>query len=171
VDSDIERILELARRAVRPVVLIDGRSGSGKTELATELVPGLDAQLVRLDDLYPGWNGLEAASELVRADILGANSWRRWDWLSSTRAEWHELDPDRALVVEGSGSLSAANRLHATVGVWVELDAATRKARALARDGAMYEPHWEDWAAQEQRFFDRERPDLLADVIVDQGGA
>jgi hypothetical protein len=50
----------------------------------------------------------------------------------------------------------------------VELDAQTRKARALARDGAMYEPHWDQWAEQEQRFFDRERPDRLADVIVDQ---
>jgi hypothetical protein len=167
VDSDVERILRLAR-GHRPVILIDGRSGSGKTELAAELAPLREAQLVRLDDIYPGWDGLEAASELVRTDILGAHRWRRWDWRSNAPAEWHELDPALPLIVEGSGALSAANRMHATVGVWVELDAQTRKARALARDGAMYEPHWNDWAAQEQRFFDRERPDLLADVIVDQ---
>ncbi len=58
----------------------------------------------------------------------------------------------------------------ATLGVWVELDEPTRKARALARDGAMYEPHWDAWAAQEQEFFHRERPDLLADVVLDQRG-
>ena len=61
--------------------------------------------------------------------------------------------------------------MHATLGVWVELDEQTRKARALERDGAMYEPNWDEWAAQEQRFFDRERPDLLADLIVDQRSA
>jgi uridine kinase len=168
VASDVDRILGLARGGARPIVLIDGRSGSGKTELATELAPLLGAQLVRLDDLYPGWDGLEAASELVRSDILEANRWRRWDWRLSAPAEWHELDPTLPLIVEGSGALNAANRMRATVGVWVELDAATRKARALARDGATYEPHWDDWAEQEQRFFDRERPDLMADVIVDQ---
>ncbi|MEO8095730.1 MAG: hypothetical protein ABI632_12485, partial [Pseudolysinimonas sp.] len=42
----------------RPVVLIDGRSGAGKTTLARELAPLVGAQLVSLDDVYPGWDGL-----------------------------------------------------------------------------------------------------------------
>ncbi len=49
-------------------ILIDGRSGSGKTELARAIVddwPG--AQLVRLDEVYPGWHGLAAASSSCRA--------------------------------------------------------------------------------------------------------
>ncbi len=168
--SDAERIVA-AVSGIRPIILIDGRSGSGKTELATELGSALDAQLVRLDDVYPGWDGLEAGSERVRTDILLANRWRRWDWASDAPAEWHELDPSRALIVEGSGSLSHANRELATFGVWVELDEPTRKARALARDGGTYEAHWDNWAAQEQRFVDRERPDLLADYVVDQRGS
>jgi cytidylate kinase len=163
--SELERVLA-AVHGDRPVILIDGRSGSGKTDLATDLAMSLDASLVRLDDVYPGWDGLEAASGRVLSDILLADRWQRWDWLVNAAAEWHEVDPSRALIIEGSGSLSRANRARATLGVWVQLDEATRKARALARDGAMYEPHWEAWAAQEQRFFDRERPDLLADLIV-----
>jgi cytidylate kinase len=165
VTSDIKRILKLVSGS-RPVILIDGGSGSGKTELAGGVASALDAQLVRLDDIYPGWNGLEIASAAVGTDILLAHRWRRWDWATSAAAEWHELDPARSLVVEGSGSLSGANRGLASLGVWVELDEPTRKARALARDGAMYEPHWDAWAAQELRFFDRERPDLLADIVV-----
>jgi gluconate kinase len=148
------------------IVLIDGRSGSGKTELGAALSVRLAAQLVRLDDIYPGWDGLEAGSELARTDILLGHRWQRWDWATDRPAEWHELDSDRALVIEGCGALSRANRELATFGVWVELDEPTRKARALARDGALYEPHWDAWAAQEQGFFDRERPDLLADVVV-----
>jgi hypothetical protein len=150
-----------------PIVLIDGRSGSGKTELATDLAGKLGAQLVRLEDVYPGWGGLESGSARVRTDILLGHRWQRWDWTTDGPAEWHTLDPVHPLVVEGSGALSHANRRLATFGIWVELDEPTRRARALARDGAMYEPHWDAWAAQEQRFFDRERPDLLADLVVD----
>lgn len=149
-----------------PIVLIDGRSGSGKTELGFALASELDAQLVRLDDLYPGWQGLEAGSGLVRTDVLGRHRWRRWDWLAGEYAEEHTVDPARPLIIEGCGSLSRANRELATLGVWVDLDERARKARALARDGDTYAPHWDEWAEQEQRFIDRERPELLADLTV-----
>jgi uridine kinase len=159
----------MAERTPR-VLLIDGRSGSGKTELARLIAddwPG--AQLVRLDDLYPGWGGLEAGSAHVHDEILAAERprWQRWDWAASALAQWHDLDPARPLVIEGAGVLTRRNRALAGLAVWVELDEPTRKTRALARDGATYAPHWEDWAAQETRFIARENPVALADVVVD----
>jgi cytidylate kinase len=154
--------------AGRQVVLVDGGSGSGKSTLAEGVARALGAQLVRLDDFYPGWDGLEAASRAVRDDVLEAHRWRRWDWAADRPAEWHHLDAALPLVVEGSGALSRRNRERASWGVWIELDATERKARALARDGELYRPHWDRWAAQERRFFERERPDLLADCVVDE---
>lgn len=150
----------------RQVILIDGGSGSGKTELAAVLAPAIGAELVRLDDIYPGWDGLEAASQMVPG-IIETNRWRRWDWVAGEPAEWHDLDPHRPLVIEGCGSLSRANRALATFGIWVELDEPTRKARALARDGDAYAPHWDRWAAQERAFFERDRPDRLADTVLE----
>jgi uridine kinase len=149
-------------------ILIDGRSGSGKTEFARALAATLPgAQLVRLDDLYPGWGGLDAGSVAVHTDVLSLFRWRRFDWESNTLAEWHTLDPSRPIVVEGCGALSAANRKLATLGLWVELDDATRKRRALLRDGDSYAPHWDDWAVQEEAFIAREQPIQRADAIVD----
>jgi hypothetical protein len=161
-------LLARIRLAARPVVLIDGGSGSGKTTLAAVLAPALGAQLVRLDDFYPGWDGLEAASAGVRDEVLDPvrPGWRRWDWRDDAAAEWHDLYPRLPLVVEGSGALSRANRSLATFGIWVELDAPTRKLRALARDGEAYAPHWDRWAAQEARFGERERPWAIADLVV-----
>jgi len=153
-----------------PVLLIDGRSGSGKTELARAVVAGVaGAQLVRLDDLYPGWGGLDEGSRVVHDDILASDRprWRRWDWGLGRHAEWHELDPLRPLVIEGCGALSRDNRALATFGIWVALDAETRKRRALERDGAEYEPHWDEWAAQEDAFLIRENPAAHADVVID----
>jgi uridine kinase len=150
-------------------ILIDGRSGSGKTELAALLFARWpEMQLVRLDDVYPGWDGLEAGSRHVAESVLAARPrWRRWDWAADALAEWHDLDPHRPIVVEGCGALSRANRRRADLGVWVELDDVRRKERALSRDGALYEPHWDRWAAQEERFLHREHSRELADVVVD----
>jgi uridine kinase len=150
-------------------VLLDGRSGSGKTELANLLAERWpEAQLVRLDDIYPGWDGLEAGSRHIRESVLAERPrWRCWDWAAGAPAGWHELDPLRPIVVEGCGALSSQNRRLADLGVWVELDDVRRKARALARDGALYESHWDRWAAQEETFLRREDPRGLADVVVD----
>lgn len=155
----------MAERAGRRI-LIDGRSGSGKTELARALVEGWPAaQLVRLDSIYPGWDGLDEGS-LAVPRILSDHRWREWDWAAAEPGAWHELDPARPVIIEGVGALSRASRPLADVALWVELGAAERKRRALDRDGELYAPHWDRWAAQEDRFIARERPQRLADAIV-----
>jgi cytidylate kinase len=149
------------------VVLIDGRSGAGKTTLAHELAPLIDAQLVSLDDLYPGWDGLAEGSAAVHETVLRHREpgWRRWDWATSQPAEWHPVDPHRAIVIEGCGALSRANRAPASYGIWVELPADERRRRALEREPG-FAPHWREWAAQERAFAAVDHPRGLADVIV-----
>lgn len=156
----------------RVVVLIDGRSGSGKSVLGERLAPRLDAQLVSLDDLYPGWDGLEDGSDAVHETVLRARDpgWVRWDWASGRPAEWHPIDPALAVVVEGCGALSHANRALATFGIWLELDADERRRRALERDGELFAPHWDDWAGQEDAFIAREHPRGLADLVIADPG-
>ena len=154
----------------RAVVLLDGRSGSGKSVLAASLAPALDAQLLSLDDLYPGWEGLEAGSEVVHETVLRAldPGWVRWDWASESAAEWHPIDPDRTLLIEGCGALSRANRELATFGIWLELDVVERHRRFSERDAGRFDDHWDEWAAQEDAFIARERPRELADTVIDE---
>jgi uridine kinase len=148
-------------------VLIDGRSGSGKTELARALVEEWPvAQLLRLDDFYPGWHGLAAGSRAVPGILTGLR-WQAWDWAADRPGAWHQLDPERPVVVEGVGAVSRASRALADLAVWVELDDDTRKHRALERDGDAFAPHWDAWAAQELEFIGREHPREFADLLVD----
>jgi predicted kinase len=157
-----------AQGATRLVVLIDGHSGSGKTTLATQLAERLEALQISLDDMYPGWGGLEVGSAMVRGVLDPTEpGYRRWDWNTNQPAGWRTISTDRDLVIEGSGAMSRANRALATFGIWVRLDQQERKRRALARDGPTIHQNWDRWTAQEQAFFARERPDTLADAIMD----
>jgi len=168
ITAEITAAIRDAAGRRRAVVLIDGRSGSGKSVLGQSLAPRFDAQLVSLDDLYPGWGGLEAGSDAVHETVLRANApgWTRWDWASGRAAEWHPLDPDRAVVIEGCGALSRANRALATFGIWIELDQAERRLRSSARDQGRFDAFWDSWAAQEDAFIAREHPRGLADLVI-----
>ncbi|MCS6581232.1 nucleoside/nucleotide kinase family protein [Curtobacterium citreum] len=151
----------------RAVVLIDGRSGTGKTTLGAQVAEQLGAQLVHLDDLYPGWDGLRAAADAVVTDVLGAPSgYRRWDWVADAPADWVSVDPDLPIVVEGCGALSRPSASLASLRVWLEADDAVRWDRAIGRDGEVFAREWDRWAAQEQAFIAAEHPAGLADVVL-----
>lgn len=158
--------------ASNPVVLIDGRSGAGKTSLAWALVARWPlrgrVQLVALDALYPGWDGLASGVELAREHILVPHArglvgvWQSWDWDAEAMAEAHAVDPSLPLIVEGSGLLTEATARLGDVRVWLESPAAARKRRALTRDGDTYRPHWDRWARQEERHVAAHDPAALA---------
>ncbi|MFC9983404.1 hypothetical protein ACFU0W_02560 [Microbacterium keratanolyticum] len=163
--------------ASNAVVVIDGRSGAGKTTIArllSESWPLLaPAQTIALDSIYPGWDGLDEGSERARELILlphgrGLHStWQRFDWVAGEYAESHAVDPNRGLIVEGSGILTPRSARLADVRVWVESPDAVRRTRALTRDGDTYRPHWERWARQEERHIRRDDPRSLATIVID----
>jgi len=166
---DIERAV---RGAVSPVVLIDGRSGAGKTTLARIVAERLDATVLALDSVYPGWDGLAAGADQVLTGVLAPRAsghpglWHRWDWAADSRAEPHTVPAEGALVVEGSGVLTPASRALSDVQVWLDSPETSRRQRALDRDGDTYRPHWDRWAAQEELHVRQHDPASLARLVV-----
>ena len=162
------------------VILIDGPSGAGKSTLADRILgawpstswPATRPTLIRLDDIYPGWNGLAAASAHLTEHVLRPHraglpgAWRRYDWGSAAPAEWHPVDPGFPLLIEGCGTLSAANAGLSDVRIWLTADDAERKQRALARDGEAFRSHWDQWQAEWQGFLVREEPARWATIVL-----
>jgi hypothetical protein len=164
-----EALRELAESSARPVVLIDGGAGAGKTTLARQLAdhwptPGV-VQVVGLDELYPGWGGLAAGARAV-PDLIRGTGFRTWDWHRGAPGDWRRLNPAQPLVVEGCGAITAASRTLAGLAIWLEVDEAARRHRALARDGAEFASHWDDWAAQEAVHWLSDKPWELADLTL-----
>lgn len=143
----------------RVTVLVDGPSGAGKTTFATAVAVRTGLTVVHLDDFYPGWSGLAAASQMVVDDVLDplCPGFRRWDWEADAPTDWVALDPAASLVIEGVGavtqaSIAAARTLGEVLTVRIDAPADERRARALARDPD-YAPWWDMWAEQEAVHF------------------
>ncbi len=160
------------------IVAVDGPSGSGKTTLARRLYEALserghDTQIIHMDDLFPGWDGLsEAVPRLVEWVLTPLadrrdGAYRRYDWERGEYAEWHEVPVADWLIVEGVGCGGRAAAGHYAALVWVEADGRERMRRGIERDGETFAPHWRRWADQEDVVFDREGTRRRADLHSD----
>lgn len=173
VRESVERIRAApARAGGTRVVAVDGPAGSGKTTFAARLSAALDAPVVHLDDLIPGWTGLDQAAarllEWILAPLAAGEParYRRFDWDRGEYAEWHDVSAPPVLIVEGvaSGSLAAAP--YTSLLIWVEAPAEVRMTRGVRRDGEANRPRWEQWSTEEARLFQAERTRERADVRV-----
>ena len=184
--NDVEEILEFCLKAYRELTLpptdedrmpldtnalndaalpliigIDGRSGSGKTQLADMLNFSFTAEhfavrVLNLDSIYPGWDGLEEGTktwqEISRNLHKGKPaSYREWDWHADAPGPEHTINPAQEIVIicEGVGAIAGT----CDVRILVKAPNELRYRRAIDRDGETYRPHWERWAAQEEALF------------------
>ena len=161
------------------MILIDGRSGSGKTSLADRVARALGVawrrriEVAHLDQWYPGWTGL-AKGSLIAERLLGAGSApvvRQWDWELNRPGRSLRFDPTQPLIIEGSGALTLTSAGLVDVSIWVQTlkpdgrdDSAERKRRALGRDGDLFAPWWNTWAEQEDAHIAANKPATLADL-------
>lgn len=177
--------LSLADQLPTPIILIDGRAGSGKSSFAEELRNEIFSQsdaapaLVHMDDLYPGWDGLQEGSSYLLQNILRPlfagrpAAWQKWDWGASKRGDstepgngWREFSGGNILIVEGCGSLSRQSREIASLCIWIEADRKSRRDRWHIRDSGKFDDHWGLWQAQEDDFYKAEKSEQLADWII-----
>lgn len=159
------------------LVAIDGPAASGKTTLAAQLGQTLPAQVVHMDDLYEGWQGMAAGVaklhewvlEPLHAGVPGR--YRRYDWELNTYAERHSVPLADYLVVEGCASAGRGIDQYQPFIIWVEEpDAQVRLARGLARDGAHMREHWLDFMAQEEREYQEQNTRAAAHVTLNGQG-
>jgi uridine kinase len=157
------------------VLAVDGRSGAGKTALATELRTAIGASVVSLEDLYGGWDGLEHGIDLLVSEVLEPLAAGRiarvprYHWTARAWSEPVAIEPPDVLIVEGVGAGARRASVYESVIVWLEAPQAVRKTRALERDGDLFAPHWEQWEAQEEAMLAREQTPERADLVLRTG--
>lgn len=184
-NSNLEQALEQVSKSVlneidkgnnTPIVLIDGRAGSGKSTFAEKLQQKLfkdgesAPRVIHMDDLYPGWEGLTAGADYLVRFILNplakhqTASWQNWSWVKNERSIWREFSGGTPLIVEGCGSLTERSKEHAFKAIWLEASEETRRKRWLDRERHL--DKFDFWAAQELDFYAREKSQTFADLTV-----
>jgi uridine kinase len=166
----------MSRPSTAVTVLIDGPSGAGKTTLAQQLIHSwpLDrpVMVLHLDDVYPGWSGLDEASLRVATEFLPlrraphALRYSVWDWALGRYREKRTVPVEVDLIIEGCGALTARASELADLSIWIDADDVTRKERALGRGDEDFEAHWEDWDQQFRNFVSRENPQRCASLRI-----
>ena len=157
------------------IVLIDGKSGAGKTRLANIMAAMVGATIVHLDDVYPGWNGLVAGSDHVIESVLLPLSQGRsggfvsWDWANDRPGEYVSVAPANVLIIEGCGISTPASRAVADTVIWVDCPDSVRTDRLHARDGDRFVNHVAGWEDQVAAHIIDNSPDTTASVVVRTG--
>ena len=177
VEKISSQVLELIDRGNQtPIILIDGRAGSGKSTFAESLQQQLfrdgesAPRVIHMDNIFEGWDGLALGSDYMVRFILQplarreTASWQDWSWVKNQRSSWREFSGGTPLIVEGCGSLTERSKEHADISIWLEASEETRRGRWIQRERHLEK--FDFWAAQELDFYAREKSQSLADLVI-----
>ena len=159
------------------LILVDGRSGSGKSTFAERLARILDGAVVHSDDISWHHDPIHWADVLVDGIIA---PWRRGEpvyfrppgWVVQGRPGAIEVPPQPVLIVEGVGVGRSGLAARAELVVWVQSDRDEARRRGLQRDVELgrtpneAEAFWDEWMRAEEPFLADDRPWSRAALVV-----
>jgi uridine kinase len=164
----------------KPLLLIDGDGGSGKTTLAKRLVEILKANLVSTDDVCWCANPIYWDDEMITGIVLpwldGKNiTYKPSGWVKENRLGFIKVDAKKGLIVEGMGACRKTLRKFATYSIWVDTEPDIARTRVIHRDIAAGEnggthksvtefTDW--WDSLVHPFLLEEEPWKYVDIIV-----
>ena len=173
----VDRVRALLPAENMALVLVDGRSGSGKSTFAERLARILDGAVVHSDDIAWHHDPIDWADVLVDGVITPwrcgeAVYFRPPGWVMQGRPGAIEVPLHRVLIVEGVGAGRSGLAARAELVVWVQSDRDEARRRGLERDVKLgrtpkeAEVFWDEWMRSEEPFLADDRPWSRATLIV-----
>lgn len=160
------------------LILVDGRSGSGKSTFATRLARLLEGQVVHTDDIAWNYDIIDWDGALVQGVVepwrAGQDvSYRPPGWVKMGREGAVEVSASPLLIVEGVSSGRKSLAELADLVVWVQSDNEQARTRGIERDMQSERPDpveaerfWDEWMSTETPYLNKERSWEHAQLIV-----
>lgn len=194
-NTDIEKVIskikELMMHSAKPVlVVLDGRSGSGKSTIAKIIAARLDGVEIVADDFWIGgsddewdrrspqekasmaidWKRLR--SEALEPLLAGKPaSWHPFDWKAGKGLAAHSINCGPTLLIVLDGAYSSRPELSDIIdfSILVEVpDDSNRRARLVKREGKEYMDNWHRrWDPAEDYYFSKMRPKSSFDMVIE----
>lgn len=136
----------------------------------------MDGYVVQLDDFTrPGtatWEHERFVDDVLTPLRTGRDArYRRWRFDMTTAGEELVVPAGATVLVEGVSALTTevTDRVGRwwDVAIWVSCGEGHRRRRIRERDGDALAERWaRDWWPSERRYFEEQRPDLTADIVL-----
>jgi hypothetical protein len=160
------------------LVLVDGRSGAGKSTFAAAAAAARGGCVVATDDvawhLHPTDWATQMLDGVVTPWLAGeAVRYRPPGWVERDRPGAIEVPAGADLVIEGVGAARHELAPFARLIVWVASDAVEARRRGIERDITLgrtrveAETFWDEWMLAERPFLEAEQPWTRANLVVD----
>lgn len=190
-DKVVFEINQLLKRKNSVLVVLDGRSGTGKSTIAQAITNRVEGRIVVGDDFYSGgnddaWHGLSASEKVAKVI-----DWQRMrtqvlePLLAKKTASWYPLDfqpevgwigwknetvtlePAPVILVDGVYSARPQLIDLVDLAVLVETDDEGRRKRLVIREGQSFMERWHAlWDSAEDYYFTHICPRSSFDMIV-----
>ena len=185
INNIINKIKETLSVKSYCLVAIDGCGGSGKSTLAEHIVSKyVGGQIIHMDDFYkpsnerlqleiskkePGadYDVIRLKQDIISPIINGIEArFQRYDWDLDKLAEWHTVEPNGLIIVEGVYSISDQLHNKYDIKIYVECNRELRLKRGLVRDGENALDFWEHWMTEEDKYLQEQKPRDRSDFII-----
>lgn len=179
---NFDAIPDLLSDRSNAIVAIDGLPVSGKSTLAERLETELGATIVYLDDFvrpqaewrdrvrpafpfpYMRYDAfLATVTTLARGETA---RYQLYDWSTGRLAQWREVQPRGLVAIEGVSALHPDLAPLYDLRFWVQSDAETTLAAALARGVGDWEREWRDLFMPSVAHYWQTDPRSRADHLV-----
>lgn len=179
----LQHIKQLLEYKNQIYIAIDGPCASGKTSFAKKLSDKLDATLIHMDDYFlpPELKVTKRMQEIggnihyeriideLFSDLeQSVIHHRKFNCSSNQFEQIQSVKLKPIVILEGVYSLHPKLRHHFDVKVLLTIDEETQKERLIARSGIqLYQRFVTEWIPLEQRYFNNEDFEQIADYTLD----